>query len=180
MTALTQARECLAALRMTPPPALKLHGIAVDEDGIARSAAELLAYQGLTYAPGSARWRPNSRGSRQEWPNSSRSMHATPAISSGRRGISHRSGRDEALLLPPDLDYAAVGSLSREICDKLALVRPSTLGAAARISGVTPAALTLLEGAISNAAPIPRPTPSPRARPAVSRSAGEGGAQQGG
>ena len=52
--------------------------------------------------------------------------------------------RDEALLLPADLDYAAVGSLSREISDKLAAARPATLGAAARISGVTPAALVAL------------------------------------
>ena len=52
--------------------------------------------------------------------------------------------RDEALLLPADLDYATVGSLSREIRDKLAAARPATLGAAARISGVTPAALVAL------------------------------------
>jgi tRNA uridine 5-carboxymethylaminomethyl modification enzyme len=52
--------------------------------------------------------------------------------------------RDEALLLPEDLDYTAVGSLSREICGKLATARPATLGAAARISGVTPAALVAL------------------------------------
>ena len=52
--------------------------------------------------------------------------------------------RDEALLLPADLDYAAVGSLSREISGKLAAARPATLGAAARISGVTPAALVAL------------------------------------
>ena len=52
--------------------------------------------------------------------------------------------RDEALLLPPDLDYAAVGSLSAEIRGKLAAARPATLGAASRISGVTPAALVAL------------------------------------
>ncbi len=52
--------------------------------------------------------------------------------------------RDEALLLPADLDYATIGSLSREIRDKLAVARPATLGAAARISGVTPAALVAL------------------------------------
>jgi tRNA uridine 5-carboxymethylaminomethyl modification enzyme len=46
--------------------------------------------------------------------------------------------------LPPDLHYAAVSGLSREIQDKLARGRPSTLGAAARISGVTPAALVAL------------------------------------
>ena len=52
--------------------------------------------------------------------------------------------RDEALLLPADLDYSVVGSLSREISGKLAVARPATLGAAARISGVTPAALVAL------------------------------------
>lgn len=52
--------------------------------------------------------------------------------------------RDEALKLPESLDYAGVGSLSAEIRQKLTEARPSTLGAAARISGVTPAALVAL------------------------------------
>ena len=63
--------------------------------------------------------------------------------------------RDEALLLPADLDYAAVGSLSREIRDKLAAARPATLGAAARISGVTPAALVALLKHVKRAAASP-------------------------
>jgi tRNA uridine 5-carboxymethylaminomethyl modification enzyme len=52
--------------------------------------------------------------------------------------------REEMLRLPEDLDYAAIGSLSNEIRDKLARIRPMTLGQAGRISGVTPAALTAL------------------------------------
>jgi tRNA uridine 5-carboxymethylaminomethyl modification enzyme len=52
--------------------------------------------------------------------------------------------RDEALRLPDGLDYAAVGGLSAEVRGKLAGARPATLGAAARISGVTPAALVAL------------------------------------
>ena len=52
--------------------------------------------------------------------------------------------RDEALMLPPDLDYDGVGSLSNEIRTKLDAARPGTLGAAARIPGVTPAALVAL------------------------------------
>jgi tRNA uridine 5-carboxymethylaminomethyl modification enzyme len=52
--------------------------------------------------------------------------------------------RDEALCLPADLDYGAIGSLSIEVRVKLTATRPATLGAAARISGVTPAALTAL------------------------------------
>ncbi|HYE42944.1 MAG TPA: tRNA uridine-5-carboxymethylaminomethyl(34) synthesis enzyme MnmG, partial [Caulobacteraceae bacterium] len=52
--------------------------------------------------------------------------------------------KEEALQLPADLDYAAVGGLSHECREKLAAVRPMTLGQAARIEGVTPGALTAL------------------------------------
>jgi tRNA uridine 5-carboxymethylaminomethyl modification enzyme len=52
--------------------------------------------------------------------------------------------RDEALRLPTDLDYAGVGGLSNEIREKLASIRPLTLGQAARIEGMTPGALTAL------------------------------------
>jgi tRNA uridine 5-carboxymethylaminomethyl modification enzyme len=52
--------------------------------------------------------------------------------------------RDEELTLPHDLDFAAVGSLSTEIQTKLSRIRPETIGAAARIPGVTPAAVMAL------------------------------------
>ena len=52
--------------------------------------------------------------------------------------------RDEDLRLPAELDYGAVGGLSNEVREKLAAVRPLTLGQAARIEGVTPGALTAL------------------------------------
>ena len=50
----------------------------------------------------------------------------------------------EHLKLPPDLDYDEVGALSFEVRQKLNRHRPETLGQASRISGVTPAALSLL------------------------------------
>ena len=142
MSALAQARQRLAALRMTPP-ALQRHGIVVNEDGITRSAAELLAFPGIDIARLA-----------EVWPE----LEAlTPDIAEQLEIDARYAGylerqerdiaafrRDEALLLPPDLDYRAVGSLSREIREKLASARPATLGAAARISGVTPAALVAL------------------------------------
>jgi tRNA uridine 5-carboxymethylaminomethyl modification enzyme len=50
----------------------------------------------------------------------------------------------ENLALPDELDYAQVSALSFEVRQKLGRHRPSTLGQAARISGVTPAAISLL------------------------------------
>jgi len=50
----------------------------------------------------------------------------------------------ENLALPPELDYAEVTALSFEVRQKLTKQRPATLGLAARISGVTPAAVSLL------------------------------------
>jgi tRNA uridine 5-carboxymethylaminomethyl modification enzyme len=52
--------------------------------------------------------------------------------------------KDETLELPAQIDYAAVGSLSTEVKQLLAKSRPATLGAAARIPGVTPAAVMAL------------------------------------
>jgi tRNA uridine 5-carboxymethylaminomethyl modification enzyme len=55
-----------------------------------------------------------------------------------------RSLRNERLRLPADLDYTAVRGLSNEARARLIEVRPSTLGQAARIPGLTPAAVSLL------------------------------------
>jgi tRNA uridine 5-carboxymethylaminomethyl modification enzyme len=46
--------------------------------------------------------------------------------------------------LPPDLDYRGVRGLSIEVQQRLNAIKPDTIGQAARISGVTPAAISLL------------------------------------
>ena len=52
--------------------------------------------------------------------------------------------RDQNLKLPHDLDYDKVGGLTLEVCSKLKKATPATLASAARIPGITPAALTAL------------------------------------
>ncbi|HYZ43187.1 MAG TPA: tRNA uridine-5-carboxymethylaminomethyl(34) synthesis enzyme MnmG [Stellaceae bacterium] len=140
--ALEGARGRMAALRMTPP-ALKRHGISVNEDGITRSAAELLAYPDISLARLAEVW--SELGSLAPEIAEQLEIDARYAgyLERQERDIASFR-RDEALLLPADLDYTTVGSLSREIRDKLAAARPATLGGASRISGVTPAALVAL------------------------------------
>jgi tRNA uridine 5-carboxymethylaminomethyl modification enzyme len=52
--------------------------------------------------------------------------------------------RDEALVLPEDLDYSTIKGLSTEVRQKLDRHRPETLGQASRVDGVTPVAVNLL------------------------------------
>jgi tRNA uridine 5-carboxymethylaminomethyl modification enzyme len=139
---LDEARSLAASLSLTPP-ALRRHGIAVNEDGVARDAAELLGYPDIDVARLAAIW--------PELEGISPDIAEQLEIDARYAGYVERQSadirafrRDEALHLPDDLDYAAVGSLSNEIRDKLNAARPATLGAASRISGVTPAALVAL------------------------------------
>jgi len=55
-----------------------------------------------------------------------------------------KASQHEQTELPPALDYTEVRGLSNEVCQKLAQHRPSTIGQAGRISGITPAAISLL------------------------------------
>jgi len=55
-----------------------------------------------------------------------------------------RQRRNEETLLPATLDYLGIAGLSTEVRQKLAEIQPATLGQAARIPGVTPAAVSIL------------------------------------
>jgi tRNA uridine 5-carboxymethylaminomethyl modification enzyme len=62
-----------------------------------------------------------------------------------QQGEVERAATNEGTQLPPDFDYSEVSALSIEVRQKLAKFRPETLGLAGRISGVTPAAISLLQ-----------------------------------
>ena len=142
LAALEAARGLARGLRLTPP-ALRARGIVVNEDGVPRTAAELLAYPGIDHVRLCGVW--------PELAAISPAIAEQLEIDARYAGYLERQEadirafrKDEALALPVDLDYDAIGSLSAEIRSKLRSARPTTLGAAGRISGVTPAALVAL------------------------------------
>ena len=142
MRRLEQAAALIETLDASPSE-LARHGIAVAKDGQRRSAARLLGYPGVDCARLAA-----------IWPALARIDPATAEqIEIGCRyaGYLDRQQadiemfrRDERLALPDGLDYAAIGGLSGEATEKLARTRPATIGQAARIPGITPAAVTAL------------------------------------
>lgn len=118
-------------------------GLAVNGDGQRRSAWTLLSYPNV-----------NLDTLRGIWPElSGVSLDVAELLENDARydGYLRRQEadvrafrRDESLGIPQDLDFSGVPGLSTEIRNKLSEARPATLGSAARISGVTPAALTAL------------------------------------
>jgi tRNA uridine 5-carboxymethylaminomethyl modification enzyme len=115
----------------------------LNQDGIRRTAMQLLAYPDIGW----------SRLA-QVWPE----LAAVPAAVADRLTTDASYAvyldrqaadiaafrRDESAVIDAALDFSALPGLSNEIKAKLDLVRPRTLGQAARIEGMTPAAITLL------------------------------------
>ena len=136
------ARRTVRTLCMTPSAARRA-GLTVNLDGVGRSAHDLLAYPGVDVARLTAIW--PELGALAAPVAEQIEIEARYAAYLGRQEADIRAfRRDETLALPEALDYRAVGSLSNEAREKLAVTRPATLGAASRIPGVTPAALTAL------------------------------------
>ena len=140
--ALEAARGLAGGLR-TSPSALAKRGIAINQDGVARSALDLLAYPEIGWDRMVGLW-PELSGVSPEVAEQLTIDARYEGYLTRQRGDIAAYRRDEALSLPSDLDYGAIGSLSTEVRQKLEANRPATLGQAARISGVTPAALVAL------------------------------------
>jgi tRNA uridine 5-carboxymethylaminomethyl modification enzyme len=140
--ALDAARLTATGLSLTPAEAVRA-GFKVNPDGQRRTLMQLLAYREIGFDdlahiwPQIGDWAPEVREQIE--------IDAAYAGYLGRQDADVEAfRRDEALALPAELDYAAVGGLSNEVREKLTDVRPATLGQAARIEGVTPGALTAL------------------------------------
>ena len=140
--AMDAARSLASGLKITPS-ALAKRGIAINQDGVARSALDLLAYPEIDWTRLVGLW-PQLAEVSTDIAEQLTIDSRYEGYLSRQRGDIEAYRRDEALILPPGLDYAAIGSLSNEVRQKLEANRPATLGQAARISGVTPAALVAL------------------------------------
>jgi tRNA uridine 5-carboxymethylaminomethyl modification enzyme len=140
--ALTQARSHLQSLVATPT-SLAARGYKINQDGVRRSGFDLLSYPDIGWWQLQDLW-PELEGVRSDV-REQLEIEGRYAGYMERQEADIRAFRkDEAFSLPDSLDYDEVGGLSNEVRQKLAAARPATLGAAARIPGITPAGLTAL------------------------------------
>lgn len=141
---LIEGRDLLKSLSLSPAKAAA-QGWAVNQDGRVRTAWEYLAYKDIGMPELSSVW--------PEIAALSNAIKDQLAIEALYAGYIERQAddvaalrRDEDLVIPKGIDYAGVGGLSSEVRQKLETIRPTTLGQAGRIEGVTPGALTALLG----------------------------------
>ena len=149
-------RDALAVIRarsealIAAPKEALAQGILVNGDGQRRNVTQLMAYESCTRDKLQALW-PEIAA----WPKVLYEQVEIDALYAGymsRQKAEIESFRkDEGLVLPLDLDYATVPGLSNEAREKLARIRPQTLGQAGRIEGMTQGALTTLLFYIRNA-----------------------------
>ena len=140
--ALEEGRKLLEALALTPNEAAR-HGLDINRDGRRRSAFELLAHPGIDLAR-----------LRAVWPGIGRIETGVAAQLEVDARYAHYVDRqeadvvafrkDEGVAIPVDFDFARISGLSAEVRQKLEALRPVTLAQAARMEGMTPAALMLL------------------------------------
>lgn len=135
-------RNVMNASQMTPTEALK-RGWKVNQDGQRRSAWDYLAYPSIDTAAIESAF--------PDIADLDDAIKRQLEIEAMYAGYIERQKedvealrREEALQLPADLDYGAVGGLTNEVRAKLEMIRPATLGQAGRIEGMTPGALTAL------------------------------------
>ncbi|MBO6770379.1 MULTISPECIES: tRNA uridine-5-carboxymethylaminomethyl(34) synthesis enzyme MnmG [unclassified Thalassospira] len=146
--ALQSAKDEVSTLTETPNGLAKFD-IRINQDGVRRSAYDLLAYPDINFDTLTRVW--------PQLGDLDPAIKEQVAIDAQYKGYLDRQAadiaafrRDEELRLPRGLDFDSVGSLSAEIRLKLKEIQPETIGAASRIPGVTPAAVTALLGHIKS------------------------------
>ena len=130
----------LASKLLTTPNRLSKFGIKINLDGKKRSIIDLLAFSNISFS-----------NLEKVWPQIKELDLETREqilIEARYAGYLNRQRldildfkKDENLKIPDKINYKKVGSLSNEVVEKLTKIKPPTLGAASRVSGITPAAV---------------------------------------
>ena len=148
IAAIDATRENFKAALISPNEAAKF-GITIRQDGVMRSAFDLLAYPKIDDSQIYSVW-----SHLQNCRSDSLEQVRIEALYSGYLEKQELDilafKREESLTIPENIDYDLIASLSNEIREKFKAHRPITLGAAQRIPGVTPAAITILMGHIKD------------------------------
>jgi tRNA uridine 5-carboxymethylaminomethyl modification enzyme len=139
---LEQGASLLQSLRLTPDEAAKF-GLVINRDGRKRSAFELLSYPEVDVARLRTIW--PEIGSIEPDIADQLAVDARYAVYVKRQELDIAAFRkDEAIAIPAEFAFATLPGLSTELRQKLERHRPASLGQAARLDGMTPAALLLL------------------------------------
>lgn len=155
MSGLMSLRQELGRLSLTPTDP-KAAGLGLNHDGVRRTAFSLLSRPGITFNRLAAIWPqlaavPRRLGERVE-------TDATYSVYLERQDEDLAAFRRDESLVLSGLDFATLSGLSNEVRARLSDVRPGTIGQAARMEGLTPAAITILV-AHSRAAQAGRSSP---------------------
>ena len=145
--ALDAAHGRLTALSLTPSEANR-HGLALNHDGRRRTAFELLAFPQVTFADLVRIWPELSSIHPAIADQVEIDAEYAPYVAKQQTDVDALRA-DEAAAIPADIAYGRLPSLSNEIRAKLERHRPGTLAEAARIEGMTPAALLVLRAAVT-------------------------------
>ncbi len=135
--------KLLCESRTVTPNEAQKHGLKITSDGVRRNAFELMSYSEIGFEDVCRIW-PDLKAidpavSEQIEIDAGYSVY----LERQRKDI-EAIQRDESLEIPDDFNYDGISGLSNELQHKLKTVRPTSLGQAGRIDGITPAGLTLL------------------------------------
>ncbi|MEO0937386.1 MAG: tRNA uridine-5-carboxymethylaminomethyl(34) synthesis enzyme MnmG [Pseudomonadota bacterium] len=125
------------------PKELNEAGLTVKEDGTRRTPYQMLAFPGVTFDDILALDPALSSVDDASRKQIEREALYANYVSRQNADIA-RLKRDDAVKIPPELDYATIEGLSNELKAKLMAARPETIGQAGRVDGITPAALALV------------------------------------
>ena len=139
---LDEIQKLLTSLVITPTQATE-RGYYINQDGVRRSAFELLSYPKMEITKIKKLF-PELNEIREDLIEQIKIDSVYSVYMKRQEADIIALKRDEARLIPPDFNFSLISGLSNEVCQKLSEYQPSTIAHAAKIDGITPAALTLI------------------------------------